>query len=493
MPYKLIKTRAGYFVADDTGKRYSENALTRTRAVNQLRALYASEKKKEISLDQASNLLRNEIYRKINPAGVSAYPDAVPSERNYYIVNIYSGYAIVSRDSRYYRVDLTTDSDGGVEVGQPYEVEETWIPVAPRPTAKEFSVFKDQAGRYRWVLFSSNAYRDRDGEIVSTKALEDDVNSSDGGNYGPLRFWHQKGWDIGDCDWRAVHGRMLIESGTFRNERIGAALKEKAGAFQVSIGFNHPPTEPDQEGVFNKIKIFERSLVPRGRAANPFTRVIVQGETMATKEERMQALKDLLGGDDEMVQSIISGSERVEKELDEAGIQFKSDDDVTEKAKAKPAPEPEDETEEVEELTEEELADLKIDLEDEDEEEDAKEFDPDPEPVIASMTVKEFAGMMTEIVNLVLTEAGTASASLKEYEGERTRLKEQIQAKDAEIKKLKATIKEMEEGAPKLVKKQFIASESEDTVQKDNSRLKGAAPSDSSVGEFINFIVNGQQ
>ena len=92
-----------------------------------------------------------------------------------------------------------------------------------------------------------------------------------------------------------------------------------------------------------------------------------------------------------------------------------------------------------------------------------------------------------------MTEAGTASASLKEYEGERTRLKEQIQVKDAEIKKLKATIKEMEEGAPKLVKKQFVASESEDTVQKDNSRLKGAAPSDSSVGEFINFIVNGQQ
>lgn len=213
---------------------------------------------------------------------------------------------------------------------------------------------------------------------------------------------------------------------------------------------------------------------------------------MATKEERMQALKDLLGGDDEMVQSIISGSERVEKELDEAGIQFKSDDDVTEKAKAKPAPEPEEETEEVEELTEEELADLKIDLEDEEEDEDEKKEFAD-EPVIADMKVKEFAGMMTEIVNLVLAETGAAAATLKEYEGDRARLKELVDAKDAEIKKLKATIKEMESGAPRLVKKQFVASESEDTIQSDNSRLKGAAPSDSSVGEFINFIVNGQQ
>lgn len=42
-------------------------------------------------------------------------------------------------------------------------------------TKTSFTVFKQQNGRYRWVAISSNAYRDRDGEIVSKKALENDA------------------------------------------------------------------------------------------------------------------------------------------------------------------------------------------------------------------------------------------------------------------------------------------------------------------------------
>jgi hypothetical protein len=39
----------------------------------------------------------------------------------------------------------------------------------------------------------------------------------------------------------------------------------------MSIGFVHDKTEPDANKVFNRISIFERSIVPAGRAANPMT------------------------------------------------------------------------------------------------------------------------------------------------------------------------------------------------------------------------------
>ena len=140
----------------------------------------------------------------------------------------------------------------------------------------QVSVFKDLAGNWRWVLFSSTAYRDLEGEIVSRKSIMNDINRSEkDGDFGPLRWWHMPGVDIGDCDWRALHGTVLLESGTFRDPQVAKAVKANAKSLQCSIGFYHPPSEPDGEGVFHNIRTYERSLVPAGRAANPFTKLFV--------------------------------------------------------------------------------------------------------------------------------------------------------------------------------------------------------------------------
>lgn len=156
------------------------------------------------------------------------------------------------------------------------------------------SVFKDARGRYRWILLSSNAYRDRDGEIVSTKALAQDVARADvDRDFGPLRWWHVPGADIGDCDYNVLLGRVLVESGTFRSESIGAAIAKSQATLKASIGFRHPITEPDREGVFHNIRRFERSLVPAGRAANPFTSLIVKEGDDMTDEEKLAKLKEL--------------------------------------------------------------------------------------------------------------------------------------------------------------------------------------------------------
>jgi Tfp pilus assembly major pilin PilA len=138
-------------------------------------------------------------------------------------------------------------------------------------------VFKDkESGKYRWVAISSTAFRDRDDEIVSIKALQDDCERADqDGNYGPLRAWHIPGADIGDCDFNALFGRTLIESGTFRDERYALVVKKNARKTRMSIGFRHPAGEPDKDGVFYTIRRFERSILPRDMASNPYTGISV--------------------------------------------------------------------------------------------------------------------------------------------------------------------------------------------------------------------------
>lgn len=139
------------------------------------------------------------------------------------------------------------------------------------------TVFKSKRG-YRWIAISSTAYRDRDKEIVSTTALKNAVRQRKS-DLGPLRFWHVPGMDIGTTDYQEItdDGKYLIESGLIPDEKIATRIKSalKSGDWQMSIGFRHPLDEPDKDHVFHNIHIFERSIVPSGRAANPMTQFIM--------------------------------------------------------------------------------------------------------------------------------------------------------------------------------------------------------------------------
>lgn len=188
---------------------------------------------------------------------------------------------------------------------------------------KSFVIYKQSNGQYRWIGLSSNAYRDREKEIVSTKALEADCVRADAtGNYGPLRWWHVPGLDIGTCDFNAMSGRVLVESGTFYDPRIAQQVARKADQLQLSIGFTHPPGQPDADGVFSTIQRFERSLVPVGRAANTYTRFTVKETSMLA--EKIKALKLLFGNDTELVDAVLGQAEATQKEADAAGVVFKA-------------------------------------------------------------------------------------------------------------------------------------------------------------------------
>lgn len=185
---------------------------------------------------------------------------------------------------------------------------------------KSFVVYKGIDGQPYWVAASSTTFEDRDKEIVGLASLLKDVERTDAsGAHGPLRFWHVPGWDVGDCDFRAVYGRTLIEAGTFRKPEYAAAIKADD---QVSLGFFHPINQPGPDGVFTDIYTFERSIVPAGRASNPYTRLVVKEVQMMTDAKRKE-FEARLGAD--VVASILGEAERTEKSADAMGVRHKGD------------------------------------------------------------------------------------------------------------------------------------------------------------------------
>jgi hypothetical protein len=211
-------------------------------------------------------------------------------------------------------------------------------------------VLKQANGQYRWILLSTNSYQDRDGEIVSQKAQEADVERMNTTKqYGPLRLWHMgypdvtakeagPGVDIGDCDFAQMIGRVRVESGTFRNERVAAAIKGRADQWAGSIGFFHPLDQPDQNGVYADSYTFERSLLPRGKASNTLTPLaaIVKENEMTTKEEKVAQLTNLLG-DASLADAVLKQVEATEKAAEERGLKYKQQtESKTDKAKAEP-------------------------------------------------------------------------------------------------------------------------------------------------------------
>lgn len=226
--------------------------------------------------------------------------------------------------------------------------------IKPKAASKAtgMQVFKDRTGRWRWLLISSSAYRDRDGEIVRRKALADDCARADvSGQYGPLRWWHVgqpdplpglsatpwgPGLDIGMCDFNAMSGPFLVESGTFNDERWGPIIQKAAPQLGGSIAFYHLPK--DAENTYPHIQRFERSLLPRGKESNLFTRLLLSGGT-PVEIDKVAALKELAGDEgDALLDTLLSQAEQMQKAAAGAGIAQKEagapDSGITIKAAA---------------------------------------------------------------------------------------------------------------------------------------------------------------
>ena len=201
------------------------------------------------------------------------------------------------------------------------------------------SVHKSKDGVYRWVLTSSNSYEDRDKEIVSQAALERDVERADAQqDYGPLVWWHLNGrvnpstgeksalLKLGDCDFNMMHGHVLVEAGTFDDWRFAEALQVHEKELAVSIGFNFPDSEPDADGVFHNIQRYERSLLPREFASNPFTSFEIANKesSMTTQAEKVAKFAEFMHVDEATGLKMLAAAERAEQSAVAANARHKA-------------------------------------------------------------------------------------------------------------------------------------------------------------------------
>jgi len=137
----------------------------------------------------------------------------------------------------------------------------------------------------RMVIVASNAYEDREEEIIREKALHEYVEDFDGNQ--PLLFWHG-GEPIGRIVSAKMVGPFLVEIAEelpdapvnlARKGRpeINTTIKQTWDAIEAagdvwgaSIGFKYLDGDRD-DGIYEQIRKFETSLLPYEQAANPFT------------------------------------------------------------------------------------------------------------------------------------------------------------------------------------------------------------------------------
>lgn len=223
--------------------------------------------------------------------------------------------------------------------------------IATREASGVAEVFKDASGAARWMVITSNAYEDKEGEIVSQAALEADVarwwqrREKSLQVHDPLRWWHVgnvrtsdaatwqdvqagEGLDIGQCDFRMLHGRMLVESGTFNTPELAAAFAPHMKGLRVSLGFATPAWQP-VDGVYQDIHSFERSLLPMAKEANALTGgIILKGvNDMTTIDEKVKAFANIAGeGAAGTLAQFLSAAEAVDKQAEAEGIRHKEED-----------------------------------------------------------------------------------------------------------------------------------------------------------------------
>ncbi len=190
---------------------------------------------------------------------------------------------------------------------------------------KTFVAIKEVDGKPWIITWSSNAFEDRDKEIISTKALEDwseKINQQE--DKGFFNLWHIPDSDFARKEFTMVPGRILVEGGPFLdNEKGQKALefftKHLEGHKEIapegwgcSIEFKFLPDER-ATGVFENVEITRTSVLARYAAANIHTQIkeIKMSMTDEQKRAAMVVYGDVLGT------SLVSSAESKSKDLEE--------------------------------------------------------------------------------------------------------------------------------------------------------------------------------
>jgi len=447
-------------------------------------------RQKEESLDEQRNKIQMAFgaqFSRGNNMPAVAYSESP------WAIEMYSDHVIAAYGDKFFKVKFT-QSDSGimfVPIDEWIKVERTqeWIEkaarlkVGARHNTKDnemvqgihdnavalgatCKVIKQTDGSYRWVLISSSAYQDRDGEIVSQKALEADVIRADADkDYGPLLWWHESSIVLGDCDFNAMHGPFLVESGTFRNKAVGAMMKEHEDELGGSLAFYHPLAEPDKEGVFSQIRRFERSNLPKEVASNLFTFELITNKERIMDKKKLDAFKAIVG--DDLAAQVIQAADAQEKQADAAGVRRKEDQAAVDTPSAVTAPAA------------------------------------PAAPVAQTTTPEALAQVIAQAIATALAPIQVEMTGLKAALGEQAQIKAvteaerqkavdtqaaKVTALEAQLTEAQKSLKELTGDLPRGVARGYRASQDEMTITKDE-RLKASQPQADPISEFVNSFV----
>ena len=194
---------------------------------------------------------------------------------------------------------------------------------------------KKVGDEYWYVTWSTNAFKDREKEIFSTKSLEKYVTEAEKKeDRGYFNLWHIPDTDFAKKEWQGVAGRFLIEAGPFLKDEKGKAalkfFKEYADGHKdlapegwgCSPEYRYLPEER-KKGIYENIWITRTSTLPKMAAANIWTQ---GGVTMALTKEQQKAAELIFGED--LTKQIIKTAEDKTKELEEAGVAHKDNSET---------------------------------------------------------------------------------------------------------------------------------------------------------------------
>jgi len=186
-----------------------------------------------------------------------------------------------------------------------------------------FGVVKQADGKLRWYTRYSNAWEDRDQEILTEAAHKDYVSwAYETGTFPELWLWHTGGTRFGEADWLDfsdgfAHASGLIDNG---KESVVEAISAK------DVGVSHGFLSLQQGKYVSRYRTYEISVLPREWAAVETSGFNVldatkESEVMAFTEERRKWLVEALGED--AVGKLEKSTESMATQLKELGVEYK--------------------------------------------------------------------------------------------------------------------------------------------------------------------------
>lgn len=192
----------------------------------------------------------------------------------------------------------------------------------------EFAVFKGTDGKRYWVAMYTNNFQDLTKEIVTEKALRNDVLRKDAG-FVPmpvLQSWHTPGSEHGEADMVDYVGHIQVAVGHFYDTPEGerAANFYAKNKVALSHGFLVPKwaIKKGTDGVtlYEEANTFEISTLPPGAAANPFT-TFEEIEQMPFTKAKRAWLVNTIG--EEKTAQLEQETESRSKAIEELGVRYK--------------------------------------------------------------------------------------------------------------------------------------------------------------------------